>query len=1801
MQLIPVLGNIPGDRPIAGVTIARTRQIFTAVEDPELGVNRRTADHEVLHAYTLADHELQFQILDAIRAAGLDSEFDILYARAANLWGDRYAEADPVTLQYQIEQEVMAEARAGNTDLLGRGIKKIGPTVRKAVRAWEKSWDNNHKTRGEVTLSQPNAMDLALKYQQRGDFRAEVSNPGEDIDFSMFDETDAYDRYALPQLVDPMYSKLAWEIQNFKGEKIGAASAVSYLKGKGVKAEEIKWSGIEAFLEGKKSVTKEELLQYLRDNALRIETETLSGSRDFTEGEYVDQETGEVYEDFGALKDAAYEAAVQMGLDPDNDEIRLSTSSDGTRVVASLVTDYGEKVLLAADRAKANDPARWSEFKLPGGENYREILFKMPESDYSNDSMRIHWGRPGVLAHARVQDMTAADGGKVLFVEEIQSDWHNAGQKSGYVPKDRQAAIKQFFDYNEYMRNRRWTDEDRQILEDLKKEAFPEYKAAQESYARLWAQFNSPGAIRDLRDRIAETVFQGNTEQAETYMMGLSADSTHDSLRWLANRHRIPPFEDSAAEVLSDFIKRWEEAEGKMRDAEERIFYTKVEGVPDAPFSKNYHEYVMKNLLREAAENGYDYVAWTTGKTQEERWSSDYAEGYRIEYDQDIPKFMNKYGKQWGAKVEDIVVGGDLSRSGAFQDGGMAEVVRIASGENFTNERYNVAHAVAVNDAMRDSVLYEGQPMFQVKETQGQKQFRIEYDAIYGEGAAAELLADVKNALAAAQAREPAEGEQFGWAVYGQESETQSVGAAALRFDPYSYLQNEYGTIPQTGTNYRMVDVPKSTTGRDKVMKTASTVMGAEATPETRLGTIAQAVVDGKLSYVPITNKILNNQTRAKIRKQGYNAVLSDWTRQVEQGRVNAKIVATGATLLNNAGNSDMDGRTYTELLVDYANVLHRAGQALQAARLLKTLSPEAKLYEVIREVDRVNRKAFPDANVPVEQWMDRAGGLLADQLAGRVSTKQGKEKARTVVDTILDDLFRRANEMVERPPAAAKKVRTEMERLQDMFDNYENYKEAWEAAKETIRSEYKDDPGVLDALDDWLNSSLDLAKPLTQELIRGSQVTMSEELAEKYLAAKTDEERESVMDEILQDIADQIPSTWGDKLTAWRYLAMLGNFRTQVRNVLGNTFMQPLRMTKETFAGLTEAMLQRSGVKIQRTTSALYDLDTFKEAFQDYNEVRDIILSGGKYDDSRKYSSEIESKRRIYKNALLEGYRKATNKAMDMGDSIFCSFTYADSLSRFMKANGTTWSQADEALKDKARSKAIRDAAEATYRDNNALSELVSRLRIRDPKTTLAKAAQVLIEGTLPFRKTPANILVRAYEYSPLGILDTAYKTVRAVKGSDEVSANDIIDSAAKTLTGTGLVALGFAWAAMGALKGKAPDDEKEKELWEMQGHQAYSLEVDGRSYTLDWLAPSSIPMFFGANLQEAMLGKGLTVDEATEAFGSLFDPILEMSMLQGINDLIESSANYGTVAAAIRLPANAAWNYLTQFVPTVVGQAARAMEPERMTTYADRNNAVPDDLERKVGNLSGKIPGWDYARITYIDPWGRTEPNADTATLNALNQFFSPGYYSKIRETDMEKELLRLYQETGEKGVLLSAASKYLTVNATRKDLTADEYLTYAITRGQTAFSTATELVESESYNALTDDQKVKAVEKIFSYADQTAKEVLLGDDFTADKWVYEVGELSDLGISPADYAVANAAISEVSGIKDKDGKTVSTSKALRSMQTLYRLPGVNEDNIEVLAEYLGVAESVRKYSSKMVQRKLEAMEKKYQKYNE
>jgi len=1102
------------------------------------------------------------------------------------------------------------------------------------------------------------------------------------------------------------------------------------------------------------------------------------------------------------------------------------------------------------------------------------------------------------------------------------------------------------------------------------------------------------------------------------------------------------------------------------------------------------------------------------------------------------------------------------------------------------------------------------------------QEFIDSFDAQFGEGAAESMSQIFEQVLRESEADPPAtpasqsDGNMIGCVIYKTGA---NLGSAALGFDPYSYLQNEYGTIPQTGRhNHRVADVPKSTDGRNKVHKTTSTVWGAQATPESRLPTIADAVVNDQLSYLPTTNKGEINRARQKIRRLSFPGALKDWHRAVSEGKVNGDLVAMGATLLNNAGNAGADGKTYIDILVTYSQLLHDAGEALQAANILKRLTPEGRLYAVVRQVQRMNEEAKDprhDTGLPVSAWMDEVGELLADEIYKRIDVKESREKVKTVADTILEDLVKYARDLVAREsPVGMATTRTEMERLQDLFNNKDKYDEAWQVAKNRLVDEFGNDPNLYAALEAWVESELTLSDKLTKILTGQKEIVMSEDLAAAYLSAKTDAERAELMERILQNIADQVDATLEDKLAAWRYTAMLGNLRTIARNTSGNALMVPLRMTKSVFAGLLEAMIQKAGINIDRTTSVHRDAETLKAAKDVFQEVRDIISNGGKYRDIRSnLPAEIRKRQRIYKTAWLEGARKIVSAAMDndiFGDGAFSYAAFADALSRYIAANGTTWSQASDELKDRATQRAIREAAEATFRDNNALSNAIVRMRFRNPENNVTRGINLIWFGIQPFLKTPANVLVRSVEYSPIGFVNAVRRTVqkglndaelpgwaRTLVGKTDLTANDIIEAYSKGLTGSAVVMLGFALASMGILRGKAPDDEKERELWEMQGHQEYSLEIGNTSYTIDWAAPLSIPLLVGAELQDATLTQGLTVREGLSVVSTVFDPLLEMSMMQGISDAISNAQTYGDDSAIVRFVGNALWSYVTQYVPTIFGQAERGSVNTRMTTYPDKNKDVPDAIQRALGTTSAKVPGWDYAQTVYIDAWGRTQQNAENPMFNALEQFMSPGYANTVTETAMERELLRLKQATGESSVLISSAPKYFNVDSKRKDLTADEYLTYAKYRGQTAFTVVTEMTESASYAQLSDKQKAAAVIKAYDYSNQVAKQILLGDSFKPESWVEEAQQaVEEYGIPVDTYLTAYAATKDVKGIKDKEGKTVTNSAGLRTLDILYSLPELTEEQVQRLAENFDVGKTVLTYSAKLVKRKLEAMERRY-----
>lgn len=950
------------------------------------------------------------------------------------------------------------------------------------------------------------------------------------------------------------------------------------------------------------------------------------------------------------------------------------------------------------------------------------------------------------------------------------------------------------------------------------------------------------------------------------------------------------------------------------------------------------------------------------------------------------------------------------------------------------------------------------------------------------------------------------------------------VGAADAGFDPYTAAQNRYGTIRPGERPARTVDVPGRTTPRDRVSATARTAMEAAATPEGAVGELGQAVVDGKLSYIPVTNRETAAKAESVIRDKGFEAALRDWTAEARSGKTSADVTAMGASLYNAAINAG-DTKLALDVLADYARNIRSGAQAVQAARILKTLTPDGQLYMIQKEIDNINERAprgprRPSAkrrggtntdNVPVEIWMQRVGENLADALISRVNAPQAK--VRTVVDAILSDLKGYANETApgQRRPVHA---RTEMDRITDLFENKTAYEEAWQAAKDTLSDALENDRDALAAFDDWLESSLEYVDRLTLELTGQSEISIDEALADEYLSATTEEARTEALNKIYKNVAEQIPATWTDRWNAWRYFAMLGNPRTHIRNIAGNAGFVPVRMMKDIVAMAGEKAVDVLSPKgIERTKAPLNpgsegDRTLIRSAWGDAAAMEEQILGAGKFSESAK--GKIEQQRTIFKALPLEAARRANGRALDAEDTWFSRPAYAGALAGWLKANGVTLETADAAALDRARAYAVREAQRATYRDANAFSDFVAGLRYRGDNP-VGKGANVLMEGVLPFRRTPANILVRGVEYSPAGLLKGLTWDLHRVR-TGELTAAEAVDNISAGLVGTGLTALGALLASMGLVSGGGGGDEQDRQD-DLTGGQPYALTIGDKNYTLDWLAPEALPFFVGVELWNASRaeGGGRAMDDVANALGSISEPMLEMSMLQSLQDVMDSVSYSDNKIMGIL--ATAATGYLTQAFPTLLGQLERVGETQRESTYIDRTSPLSNDLQYTLGRVMNKLPG-EFQQMPYIDAWGRTE-SSGTLGERVAGNLLAPWYTSKENETEVDRELRRLH-DGGLSGVYPQRASQSERVEG--EYLSKEDYVAYAETRGRTSFRVVEDMLDSEAYRALSDEEKADAVKLAYQYAAAVGKMEV--SDYQPDNWVKKAVEAERAGIAPADY---------------------------------------------------------------------------------
>ncbi len=64
----------------------------------------------------------------------------------------------------------------------------------------------------------------------------------------------------------------------------------------------------------------------------------------------------------------------------------------------------------------------WERYALPGGDGYRELLVQL--DDWTANYHPRHFRTRNVLVHVRTSVRRTQDGRRVLFLDEVQSDWH---------------------------------------------------------------------------------------------------------------------------------------------------------------------------------------------------------------------------------------------------------------------------------------------------------------------------------------------------------------------------------------------------------------------------------------------------------------------------------------------------------------------------------------------------------------------------------------------------------------------------------------------------------------------------------------------------------------------------------------------------------------------------------------------------------------------------------------------------------------------------------------------------------------------------------------------------------------------------------------------------------------------------------------------------------------------------------------------------------------------------------------------------------------------------------------------------------------------------------------------------------------------------------------------------------------------------------------------------------------------------------------------------------------------------------
>ena len=647
----------------------------------------------------------------------------------------------------------------------------------------------------------------------------------------------------------------------------------------------------------------------------------------------------------------------------------------------------------------------------------------------------------------------------------------------------------------------------------------------------------------------------------------------------------------------------------------------------------------------------------------------------------------------------------------------------------------------------------------------------------------------------------------------------------------------------------------------------------------------------------------------------------------------------------------------------------------------------------------------------------------------------------------------------------------------------------------------------------------------------------------------------QDITDSIYSRIAAEHPHTKWEKFYDLTKTFMLFNPRTHIRNIAANAISQPVRSATDRVKAALEIGYQLFDKNYGRTSSLVGGNKTTDKIANDIfeNAVRSNLESnGGKYEESglsrvqresplwkdnkvigeqtNKVTQELAKKTTNVLNALdrvtggylnektgivdsmkdfsenqvtgstLENLRRFNYLLLgEIEDTPFVKQNFVNSLSNYLAAKNIT---SIDDVPQEAINLAYDEALKATFKDDNALSNTLSTL-----KKKMGKVGDVI----LPFTKTPANLAMRGFEYSPAGFVKTFNdfaNTKKANKGTmTNADISRFLGDLSKNITGSGMILLGYSLAKSGIITGGYSENENERNWQKLKGYQPNAFHIGNKYYTYDWAQPSSIPLIIGTAIYEGM--NKMEKEEASEyealtqgakSLGqgliNASDAWFNLSPLQSVSNILGGgeNASYGNTSPATNILKTVA-EYPQTLIPSVSGATARTNDTTIRNTYDSTSYA-----NTYVNKMKSKIPGLSKTLPASYDVWGR-ERKRGTDEDAFVSQFINPGtfgYYNDA-DSDVDNYIDGLYESI--KGnenlkdtqVLPRQASNKVTINGEEKKLNNVEYSLRQKTLGEKQ----KELVRAFSKVAegLTPEEQAKALDKIYSAANVDTNSKLYG----------------------------------------------------------------------------------------------------------